>query len=209
VLTKKVGHEGSAVAVQERRPDVGHGAVGIGPHEDEAAVAQRGDIGIGFQPRAIRPDQSDGTCQYRAGRTDDGKPDVLIRLAAANLVLIDRHEVAVRQRRELGAIPRVALIVDIELGAHRPGGAHDAPDDIGVGPGLEGIGDGVAAAGKRGDGRVVRFVREDVDMVDPDHRQRGIKDAHPDVVVAGEQIAERDRDVAVVQQRDRRRGLVA
>jgi hypothetical protein len=54
------------------------------------------------------------------------------------------------------------------------------------------------------------LVRADVDKnFGPEHSQRGIIDSHVDVAAAAEQIDERDRDVAVVQQRDRRRELVA
>jgi hypothetical protein len=56
---------------------------------------------------------------------------------------------------------------------------------------------------------VERLVCPRVDLVGPDRTQGRIKDAYVDVVVAAELIDERDRDVAVVQSRDRRRELVA
>lgn len=124
--------------------------------------------------------------------------------------LVHRYEVAIGQRRELGEIltgEESGVAVDIELGAHGPGGAHDARDDLGGGP--HRVGEHVAAVGEGGDRRVERLVRADVDKVGPDQIQRGIKGRHPDIAVAGELIDERDRDVAVVQSRDRRRELVA
>ena len=57
VLTRTLeGDIGGAVVGEDRRPNVGRGgAIGVGPHHDEAAVVQRGDIRIGFQPAPAPP----------------------------------------------------------------------------------------------------------------------------------------------------------
>jgi hypothetical protein len=99
------------------------------------------------------------------------------------------------------------VAVDIELGAHGPGGADDARDDFGVGP--HRVGDHVAAVGEGGDRRVERLVCSGVDRVGPDESERGAIDAYINVLVAGERIDERDRDVSAGQSRDRLRELVA
>jgi hypothetical protein len=129
---------------------------------------------------------------------------------AVDLVLIDHHEVTVGQRGELREVAIVGGVLDIELGAHHAGRAHDPRHDVGVAPAVpERVGHGVAAAGQGGDGRIERLARPDVDSVVPDQVQRGRINAHPDIVVAVVLVDERNRDVAVGQARDRGRVLVS
>jgi len=110
-----------------------------------------------------------------------------------------------------GEISVVGPIVDIELAAHHSGGARDdASDDVGVGHASDRIGDGVIAVTEGGKGRVERLVRPRVDDIGPDKIQPGIENAHVNVAVQVnvEPVDEGDRDVAVGQDRDRRRKLV-
>src|SRR5262249_33086449 len=98
------------------------------------------------------------------------------------------------------------LSVDIELGAHKPVGAHDAPEDIFV-DAAGGIGVEVVDVYEGGDRWLEGQVRSRVDSVEPDRIQRGIENAHIDIRVAGNRLDEGDRDVSVGQVGDRRRGL--
>src|SRR5262245_55195022 len=99
------------------------------------------------------------------------------------------------------------LSVDIELGAHKPVGAHDAPEDIFV-DAAGSIGDEVVAVAEGGDRWVEGQVRSRVDSVERDRIQRGIENAHIDIRVAGSRLEEGDRDVYVGQVGDCRRCLI-
>ena len=101
------------------------------------------------------------------------------------------------------------MMLEIELRAHHPRGAHRPRHDLGVGPGTEGIGDDIAAVGERGQRREERLGQSILDQVGSDKMQRRIENMHRDVAVAEEQIGVRHGDVAVRQRRDRRPGLVA
>ena len=107
-VDQDVGGDRVPVIAQDRRANVvGFGIIGVGPHDDEAAVAQRGDVRLGFEPGAERArnggDGNPGRHRH-AGRSENLVQDVGVGRAAGKLVPVDRHEVAVGQRRELHGI---------------------------------------------------------------------------------------------------------
>src|SRR5262245_11438271 len=140
---------------------------GGGPHDYEAAIAERGDIGIGFQLIAVSPGDSSRR-DREAGLGENPVLDVVVGRAAEELVLVDSNEVAVGERRELRRSLTVRLTIEGELAADVAGGAHDLRQDAGFdAAGGRGIGDDIAAVGEGGDGRET-LVRTATDRVQPE-----------------------------------------
>jgi hypothetical protein len=106
-VDQKVGGDGVAVVADDRRANVGAfaGAV-VCPGDDEAAAAQRGDVRVGFRCVCCGPGNTLEKVYLRSGSSEDAEGDVGVgdHTVGDELVLIDRHEVAVGQRREVGEI---------------------------------------------------------------------------------------------------------